>query len=129
MPRFWRRELFRLGKCPNFGGVDFFAWGNGQILAAETFPVIGDPKFYGVNGWVVSGRGAYASNSIFLPAAGFGYETSLNGAGSYGYYLSSVPLSGNDYAYQLYFGPGGHDTCSDDRYSGRSVRPVQGFTK
>ena len=44
----------------------------------------------GVDGYEVSGRGDYATASIFLPAAGLGDETSLDAAGS-GYYWSSVP--------------------------------------
>ena len=35
----------------------------------------------GVYGYLVRGRGDYASNSIFLPAAGHGYRTSLEDAG------------------------------------------------
>ncbi len=51
----------------------------------------------GANGYVVRGRGAYSSASIFLPAAGlggggFGDGTSLYRAGSLGYYWSSVPV-------------------------------------
>ena len=43
----------------------------------------------GVTGYVVRGRGDYASASIFLPAAGFGSKTSLDEAGSFGCYWSS----------------------------------------
>ena len=86
----------------------------------------------GVNGYIVRGRGAYASNSIFFPAAGFGGGTSLHHAGSFGFYWSSVPLSDYSYyAYVLYFYSSGHHIsyyhfCT--RVTGRSVRPVQGFT-
>ena len=83
----------------------------------------------GVNGYVIRGRGDYASASIFLPAAGCGYGTSLYDAGSYGYYWSSVPSSGNDDAWSLYFYSSGHDTHTYSSGYGRSVRPVQGFTK
>ena len=84
----------------------------------------------GVNGYVVRGRGAYASNSIFLPAAGIGYRTSLLNSGSHGYYWSSVPYSGSDYAYGLYFDSGSYNSNSyGRRYYGRSVRPVQGLAK
>ena len=83
----------------------------------------------GVNGYVVRGRGEYASASIFLPAAGYGDETSLSLAGSRGYYWSSVP--GSDYydAWYLLFGSSFHSTYGYDRYDGQSVRPVQGFTE
>lgn len=46
MARFWRRELFRLGKCPDFGGENFSGWGNAQILAAETFSLGEMAKFW-----------------------------------------------------------------------------------
>ena len=84
----------------------------------------------GVKGWIVTGIGAYAPASIFLPCAGDGYGTSLNYVGSEGYYWSSVPLSdyGND-AWLLYFHSGEHNTSTSDRYGGQSVRPVQGFTE
>ena len=82
----------------------------------------------GTNGWVVRGRGNYVSASIFLPCAGFGRGTSLDDAGSDGYYWSSVPNSGDDrYAWGLCSG-----YCDADysyRDFGRSVRSVQGFTK
>ena len=84
----------------------------------------------GVNGWVVRGRGAYASNSIFLPAAGFGGGSSLVTAGSNGHYWSSAPYSGNyRSAYMLHFSSGRHSMYDYDRVAGRSVRPVQGFAK
>ena len=85
----------------------------------------------GVNGYVVCGRGDYTSNSIFLPCAGSGGGTSLGGAGSCGYYWSSVPTPGIiDCANELYFGSGIHITQEyAKRYFGFSVRPVQGLIK
>ncbi len=90
----------------------------------------------GVRGYVVRGRGGYATASIFLPCAGHGYGTSLNGAGSDGNYWSSVPDSVHLHyiAWYLYFGSSYHDTDYYDdrdyfRYYGQSVRPVQGFTE
>ena len=81
-----------------------------------------------VNGYVVRGRGDYASASIFLPCAGRG--TSFKEAGSDGYYWSSVPVSDYDrHAWGLDFSSSFHDTCVNDRYDGQSVRPVQGFSK
>ena len=83
----------------------------------------------GVNGYEVRGRNEYASNSIFLPCAGFGYGTSLYNVGSLGYYWSSVPRSDSYDAWNLGFdsrnlGPGNYY-----RFRGQSVRPVQGFTE
>ena len=91
----------------------------------------------GVNGYVVCGRGEFASNSIFLPCAGDVYGTSLIGyAGSGGHYWSSVPVSGPDYSYTawcLSFYSSGHGTSNyyyvSYRYYGQLVRPVQGFTE
>ena len=84
----------------------------------------------GVNGYVVTGRDAYESASIFLPCAGYGGGASLYEAGSYGYYWSSVPSSDSYYyAWSLGFYSSGHSTYSYSRYYGQSVRPVQGFTE
>lgn len=85
----------------------------------------------GVAGYVVRGRDSYASKSIFLPCAGYGIGTSPVYAGSNGGYWSSVPRSGNYYlAWNLDFYSSNLSTNSDgDRYFGRSVRPLQGFTK
>ena len=83
----------------------------------------------GKNGYVVRGRGNYASKSIFLPAAGRGVGTSLHYAGSDGFYWSSVPDSDYYRAWYLYFNWRDHLTYYKDRYYGQSVRPLQGFTK
>ena len=90
----------------------------------------------GVKGYIVRGRGSYASNSIFLPCAGHGYGTSLIGAGSDGLYSdglywSSVPGSDGNGAWSLGFDSSYHGTDYGygDRYIGLSVRPLQGFTK
>lgn len=82
----------------------------------------------GVKGYVVRGRGAYASASIFLPAAGYGEGTLLNLVGEEGNYWSSVPNSGN-HPWMLYFWDGTHYVYSGYRHLGFSVRPVQGSTK
>ena len=82
----------------------------------------------GVKGCEVRGRGDYAANSIFFPAAGDGYGTSLYDAGSDGCYWSSVPYSDdNYYAWYLGFYSSGLGTGTSGRSGGRSVRPVQGF--
>ena len=81
----------------------------------------------GVNGYVIRGRYNYDSASIFLPCAGYGGGSSLYYSGSYGNYWSSVPSSGGSYYTR---GLGFYSGCrSNGRYYGRSVRPVQGFTK
>lgn len=82
---------------------------------------------YGVQGVLVKGKGTYASNSIFLPCAGYGLGTSLYNAGSFGNYWSSVPSSDSSNAWFLYFNSSYHYTDGSFRFDGRSVRPVQGF--
>ena len=83
----------------------------------------------GVSGYIVRGRGDYASASIFLPAVGRGYGITLCSAGEYGYYWSSVPNSFNSsYTYELQFPSDHHSTNGfSRRSSGRSIRPVQEF--
>lgn len=80
----------------------------------------------GVNGYRVTGiKSGYTDRSIFLPAAGYRYATSLDSAGSYGYYWSSSLNTDSPFgAWLLYFNSGLHLTYDDYRYRGRSVRPV-----
>ena len=75
----------------------------------------------GVNGQLVTGPNG---NSIFLPAAGYRYNTWLDNAGSDGYYWSASPCSGGGNAYLLYFESGLYDWFSNGRDFGQAVRPV-----
>ncbi len=80
----------------------------------------------GVNGYEVRGRGDYASNSIFLPAAGYGYGSYLDFPGSIGNFWSSTPTSGSSNgAWYLNFDSSFFDRGYYYRYRGRSVRPVR----
>ncbi len=64
-------------------------------------------------------------NSIFLPAVGYRYESSLYDAGSSGYYWSSTPRkSDSSYSYVLLFYSSSHRRGNYYRYYGQSVRPV-----
>lgn len=64
-------------------------------------------------------------NSIFLPAAGYRYNSLLSNAGSNGlYWLSSLRTYYSDVACYLYFNSGYVGWSSDLRYYGLSVRPV-----
>lgn len=84
----------------------------------------------GVNGRLMKGRGAYSSKSIFLPAAGCGYDSYLYGLGSGGLYWSSTPDSGDSRAaWDLHFTSGFFTRSYDGRFYGQSVRPVRGFAK
>ena len=77
----------------------------------------------GVHGRLVTGPNG---NSIFLPAAGRRYGTSLSNAGYYGGYWSSTPNEdSDDGADSLGFNSGGFVWDWDGRYYGRSVRPVR----
>lgn len=84
----------------------------------------------GVYGRLVTGKGVYASKSVFLPAAGLGYVSSLYDTGSSGYHWSSSPISDGSYdAWYLGFYSGNFGRKYYYRYSGRSVRPVRGFAQ
>ena len=77
----------------------------------------------GVNGRLFT---AANGNSLFLPAAGYRFDSSLYDAGSDGYYWSSSLYTGTPYGawyFNFY-----SDNCyvgSDGRYYGRSVRAVR----
>ena len=65
-------------------------------------------------------------NSLFLPAAGYIYGTELYDAGSYAHYMShSLHSDGSDDTSYLYFIEGYIYWSYDDRYVGRTVRPVR----
>ncbi len=80
----------------------------------------------GHKGYEVTGPNG---NSIFLPAAGWRYESSLDDVGEYGCYWSATP-DGDfaDCAYYLHFYKGLFYGRWDDRDNGQSVRPVIGKT-
>ena len=84
----------------------------------------------GVSGRLVTGTGAYANRSIFLPAAGIGTDSLLYDPVSYGYYWSSSPDSDNSNgAWYLDFSSSNFSRYHSYRYRGRSVRPVRGFAE
>ena len=84
----------------------------------------------GVNGRLVTGKGAYASKSIFLPAAGYGRDSRLSNLGSNGGFWSSTPYSDDSYdAWDLCFSSSMFSRSGSYRYYGQSVRPVRGFAK
>jgi hypothetical protein len=76
----------------------------------------------GVNGRKFTGPNG---NSIFLPAAGFRWDSGLSYAREFGYYWSSTQdPSYSTFACCLYFGSGDPDWDIYTRYFGLSVRPV-----
>ena len=85
-----------------------------------------DKGKYSYNNPSLSATYSVASDThIFLPAAGFRYDSYLRFGGSNGYYLSSSLNESNpDDARYLSFGSGGVNAGEYRRYFGRSVRPV-----
>lgn len=85
----------------------------------------------GVNGYVVRGKGDFADASIFVPAAGYGYGTSLEKVGWDGFIWSSIPHRNDDgISLGLLFGSRDCRIMNASvRFCGRFVRPVQGATK
>ena len=76
----------------------------------------------GHNGYKVTGPNG---NSIFLPAAGGRYGSSLYLARDYGRYWSSAPNGSNTQnAYDLFINRGYHGVDWSSRDGGKSVRPV-----
>ena len=77
----------------------------------------------GKNGYKVTSK--KNGNSIFLPAVGYRYGTSVGSAGSDGsYWSSSLNTDGSGGAWYLYFGSSYFYTYRTSRYLGFSVRPV-----
>ena len=84
----------------------------------------------GVYGRLVTGKGAFSTKSIFLPAAGYGNDSALYSPGSGGLYWSSTPRSENSvFAWYLFFGSGYFSRFHYYRYWGLPVRPLRGFAK
>ena len=77
-------------------------------------------KMNGVDGYVVRGRGDYASANIFLPSP----------KESIGRYWSSVPTQDTFFdAWELNIDSSDHHTCEAYRNEGHFIRPVQGGSK
>ncbi|MBP5543515.1 MAG: hypothetical protein ILM98_05525, partial [Kiritimatiellae bacterium] len=86
----------------------------------------------GVNGYVVRGRGAYSSASIFLPCAGV-FNAEVFNADSCGNYWSSVPYEDTVMyvcgARCILLNSSVHTTSVYYSGDGFSIRPVQGFAE
>ena len=68
---------------------------------------------------------SFSSASLFLPAAGYCYDSDLNDAGDYGRYWSrSLNADYPGSAWNFYFEDGDQGMSDYDRCYGRSVRPV-----
>ena len=100
------------------------------LIANTTTEWVTDYQGTGVAGRLVKGKDAYAEKSIFIPAAGNGYGSSLNYSGSDGYCWSSTPDAGySGYAWDLRFVSSGFDRYGCSRYNGYSARAVRGFAE
>ena len=65
-----------------------------------------------------------AAGIVFLPAAGYRYDSKVTSVGDFGLYWSSTPNDSDD-AYYLDFGSGSvNPAISDSRDGGNSVRLV-----
>ena len=94
---------------------------------APTSPNIANAA-YTTNSWSAADwTSMETAGCVFLPAAGYRSGTTVNRAGSDGFYWSSTPRESNaNLAYILYFyGSNVSPALSSDRYIGRSVRLVQ----
>ena len=77
----------------------------------------------GVDGRIVTSK--TNGNSIFLPAAGYRRDSSLNKAGTYGeYWSSSLDTDDSSYAWGVFFSSSGVRGYIGYRSDGLSVRPV-----
>ena len=65
--------------------------------------------------------------AVFLPAAGYRRETSVNYVGSYGYYWSAS-YSGSSYAWDVYFDGSYLSSTNVTRFNGQSVRLVRDYS-
>lgn len=75
----------------------------------------------GTKGYKVTGPNG---KSIFLPAAGYRYDSYLFSAGSGGHYWSASLYASNPSAWYLEFKSSGYYTYYEDRYYGLTVRAV-----
>ena len=76
----------------------------------------------GVNGMLITGPNG---NSIFIPASGFRLGPALDYEGDNGFYWSSTPSDTDDNrAYGLSFSKGGFRGTWNERFNGRTIRPV-----
>ena len=79
-------------------------------------------RYKGVYGHKVTGPNG---NSIFLPAAGMRFDSTLSGCGQLGYYWSSTFLSAyGSFAYYMSLNSGNLDYGYGNRYYGYPVRAV-----
>lgn len=78
----------------------------------------------GANGYLVTGKGEYAGNSIFIPAAGYRIDQDSYKKGSLGHYWTSSPNAGVAHnAFYLSFESVNVSFTNGNRYRGLPIRP------
>ena len=82
----------------------------------------------GVGGWLVTGKGAYSSNSIFIPAAGKGSGVDLLFSDAQKYRSSTRMSNSSQYAECMLFSSS-FSINNDYLYYGLPIRPLRKFTK
>ena len=92
-----------------------------QALNTSSYTKTGKTK-NGKDGWEITNNST--NNSIFLPAAGYVYDTNFSSGGSRGGYWSRTAAT-VFYAYSLYFTSRSVNVEKYERYYGFSVRPVR----
>lgn len=84
-----------------------------------------ESDYDGVKGYLVSGRGTFSGNSIFLPAAGRGHDLGIADSDNGHYWSSSLNTGWPEYAINLSFNTGNRSlTRLFERCRGLLVRPV-----
>lgn len=85
----------------------------------------------GVYGQFVTGKGAYASKSIFLPTNGCGFDSFLDHPGMRGFYWTSTSCSFNSLSARDFYlnSDDVYDPTTNWREVGRAVRPVRASAK
>lgn len=81
----------------------------------------------GIAGYLITGKGAYADRSIFLPAAGYSVSGQLKGRNTVGYYWSASPYKNSlEQATATYINSTTINTDDvESRYYGCCIRPVR----
>ncbi len=109
---------FNVGATSETGYGEYFAYaGNGQTTWGSNWRIptqsdlvallancdVESTSISGVNGRKFTGRGGYASNSIFLPAAGYKDGSGLKERGNFGFYRTSTPVANSNEVYYMDF--------------------------
>ena len=125
-------QFISIGNEISGSGYDaaYMMWGEGwKMPTKEDFEELRDCCFWtwttlnGINGYIVE---SYNGNSIFLPAAGSRYETSLSNDGISGsYWCGSIKENSALYATDLLFYNSKYVIDYANRFTGLPIRPVK----